>query len=254
MATERCASSWQVKAAAGEPVAVIRVKNLQGNVFGPMDAWGRPGRQQPVLVSADFHFRQPFDSSSARDELSPDTVHYGLLSKAIAEVIAPKLHQGDAHGDGAKAMGYSLDEYVHLIWKRLTGQRFPNDLPALAMLSQPALVDVRKLSFMRITLSLPKASLLGQGVSFSCSAVFKDHVLSVLDGSLYGGCLRIHGLRVPTLIGVNPNERQAKQMVIADIELDSLTSAVEAYTHLESCVVQVRRSKVKPFSFRLGDD
>ncbi|KLU87755.1 hypothetical protein MAPG_06748 [Magnaporthiopsis poae ATCC 64411] len=52
-------------------------------------------------------------------------------------------------------------------------------------------------------------------------------------------CLRLHGLRVPTLIGVNPNERLAKQFVVTDIEIDKFDYAPDVYTALEALAVKI---------------
>ena len=55
----------------------------------------------------------------------------------------------------------------------------------------------------------------------------------------YARCLRFHGLRVPTLIGVNPNEREAKQMVVVDVEIDRFDALEDIHTELESLIVAV---------------
>ena len=77
----------QVRQTGGEPNAVVRVRNLQYTIKGPQDAWGRPGRPQPVLVSAEVSLYQPFKSSSSKDVVASDTVHYGLLSKSILATL-----------------------------------------------------------------------------------------------------------------------------------------------------------------------
>ncbi len=83
---------------------------------------------------------------------------------------------------------------------------------------------------------LPKASLLGAGVSFK-GAFGYDEKHEGLSG--YSMTLTLHELRVPTLIGVNPNERLAKQMVVATVEMDRYDRMVDAYCRLEELVVKV---------------
>src|SRR3954462_13724068 len=80
-------TQWEVRAVAGEPKAVVRVRNLQAIVQGGTDAWGRPGKAQPALISAEISFVHPFGTVCSDDRLSPETVHYGKLSKAILEAI-----------------------------------------------------------------------------------------------------------------------------------------------------------------------
>jgi hypothetical protein len=89
---------------------------------------------------------------------------------------------------------------------------------------------------LEITIMLPKASLLGAGVSFK-GAFGYDEKHEGLSG--YSMTLTLHELRVPTLIGVNPNERLAKQMVVATVEMDRYDRMVDAYCRLEELVVKV---------------
>ena len=78
-------SAPRAGAEAGEPVAVVRVRDLQGQGAVPVgrDAWGRPGRPQPVLLSAEVSFARPFGAASEGDRLGAETVHYGTLSKSL---------------------------------------------------------------------------------------------------------------------------------------------------------------------------
>lgn len=55
----------------------------------------------------------------------------------------------------------------------------------------------------------------------------------------YARCLGLHGLRVPTLIGVNSNERAAKQMVVVHVEIDRFDVQEDIHTELESTIVEV---------------
>lgn len=47
-------TTWSVKAAAGEPLAVISVRDFQTITHMCADAWGRQGKEQPILVTAEL--------------------------------------------------------------------------------------------------------------------------------------------------------------------------------------------------------
>ena len=49
-------------------------------------------------------------------------------------------------------------------------------------------------------------------------------------------------MRVPTLIGVNANEKRAKQIVKADIEVERVVACPDQYCELEAVVVKVRET------------
>jgi dihydroneopterin aldolase len=239
MADTREVSFWEAKAAAGEPVAAVRIKNLQSSIVGPPDAWGRPGKQQPVLVSVDIHFRDAFDSSSARDQLNADTVHYGQLSKAILEVIVPVSHQQEVQGSYIEVDRSSLRFHSGLLWRRLTGIHPLNPNGRDAGPPEPVLININRLAYMCITLRLPKASLLGEAITFSEALCLKNDLLTQFPPILYNSCLRIHRLRVPTLVGVNSNERQMKQAVVVDVAVDGVVGTSDFYPVLESLTVKV---------------
>ena len=59
------------------------------------------------------------------------------------------------------------------------------------------------------------------------------------DTEAYSMTLKLHRLRIPTLIGVNSNERLAKQIVLSNIELDFWSMASDLYNELEEIVVKV---------------
>lgn len=225
-------TSWQVKTAAGEPSAIIRVKNLQSSISGPHDAWGRQGRPQPLLVSAEVLLNQPFGSSSATDAVESDTVHYGLLSKAILATLG-RLQATSAQGGAASS---TLHQVLNNIWMDLTG--FDVNGTKLVESSKPFL-KMTVIRHLNVSVSLPKASLLGSGVELSASAVFQEQASGLLSVMARGMTLKLLQLRVPTLIGVNDNERLAKQVVAADIGIERHHGEDDTYTQLEAVVVDV---------------
>ncbi|KAI1640411.1 serine/threonine-protein kinase psk1 [Biscogniauxia mediterranea] len=245
-------SAWQVRAEAGEPVAVVRVRNLQSALPIGRDAWGRSNKLQPVLLSSEVSFAQPFCSASADDKLNAETVHYGTLSKTIlgslelwgqgqgqgnrtktpaAEVVAATGSAADA----TQVDGPTTADVFELLWVRMTGWVLDGSRVALPADQLPFL-DAARLRSLSLTLHLPKASLLGAGVSLTAAACFQEAPVKNPLRS-YSRTLRIHGLHVQALIGINPNERQAKQMIVVDVEIERFDVADDIHTELERTVV-----------------
>lgn len=240
-ADQRIRSTWQARAAAGEPFAVVRVRNLQATVYAAQDAWGRDGKPQPLLVSAEISLRDPFGDSSVSDKVAGDTVHYGILSKAILASLERYQKPPPNQDDGRS--GTTLRDVLETIWSGLTGLAINGTGPgSFGENAKAALLDISRISTMAITVTLPKGSLLGSGVSLTATSVFDTHVGTNGDKQsrtdVFGICLGIHDLRIPTLIGVNSNERLAKQIVAVNIEMDKFNYAPDAYAALEALVVK----------------
>lgn len=225
--------SWKVRAAAGDAPATIRVSRLQSSISGPSDAWGRTGRPQPVLISAEVVLNRPFGSSSSADAVESDTVHYGLLSKRILSTLSALDHR-------SPSVPWRLEDVLTCIWKDLTGLTLHETRPDMPV-SEPFL-HVSLLRLLCITVHLPKASLLGAGLSYMGVAAFDGRNTS-WPTELSGVRLTMHDIKVPTLIGVNDNERQAKQVVIASLEIEEFTDPTQQHHLLESLVVRVRMSR-----------
>ncbi|KAI1767578.1 Dihydroneopterin aldolase-domain-containing protein [Hypoxylon sp. FL1150] len=264
-------STWRALADAGEPVAVVRVRNLQGAIPVGRDAWGRPGKLQPVLLSSSVSFAAPFaaqpESSGNTDKLDDGTVHYGTLSKTLLGSLElwgqannkPKTAGGGpmenvtaattiaATGSAAEVQTPRTADVAELLWVRMTGRVVDGSQIALP-LDQLPFLDASKLRSLALTVQLPKASLLGAGVSLTTTASFREDVMKGgEDGKdedsnknplrSYSRSLRIAGLHVPTLVGVNSNERKAKQMLIADVEIDRFDVADDIHSDLEKMIV-----------------
>ncbi|KAI0409422.1 Dihydroneopterin aldolase-domain-containing protein [Xylaria palmicola] len=238
-------SAWQVHAEAGEPRAVVRVRDLQSVMVAGRDAWGRTAKPQPVLLSSEVSFARPFETASACDALSPETVHYGSLSKTLLGGMAPFSRSLDAtttaaatDGGGGGGAPRTADVF-EMLWVLMTGRVLDGSRVALPPDQLPFL-DAARLRSLGLTLHLPKASLLGAGVSLTTTACFCD--AGGGEGRRnplrsYARCLRLHALRVPTLIGVNANERTARQMVVVDVEIDRFDVREDIHAELEGAVV-----------------
>ncbi|KXJ95734.1 Dihydroneopterin aldolase-domain-containing protein [Microdochium bolleyi] len=260
-------STFQVRAQAGEPVAVVRVRNLAATIPCGRDAWGRSGKVQPVLLSSELSFRSGFQTSSADDRLvDSETVHYGNLSKTLLAGVEGLSSAGAAASNTTTSSTPSSSAIFELLWVRLTGRVLDGSRVALP-LDQVPFLDAAALRSLSLTINLPKASLLGAGVSLTSTASFKDrdtllgggdddnndkntNAKSKDDGdepekkknplTAYARSLRISGLHVPTLIGVNDNERKARQMLVAEVEIDRFDiTGDDVHDQIERVVVEV---------------
>ncbi|KAK8056034.1 hypothetical protein PG993_001261 [Apiospora rasikravindrae] len=243
-------TNWQVAAGAGEPVAVVRVRNLQGTLPVGRDAWGRANKAQPALLSTEVSFQQPFHAAAAGDNVaSGDTAHYGNLSKRLREGLdqlsasAQPPTNPDAVRKADAGEGPSAADAFEMLWVTLTGRVVDGSRRALP-LDQVPFLDAGKLRSLTLTVELPKASLLGEGVALAVTACFKTGLAEEKTNPLqsYARSLRIHGLHIPTLIGVNANERQAKQMVVADVEIDRLDTTKDIHPEVEKLVFETMES------------
>lgn len=215
-------SSQEPKSLSHLPT-IVRVKNLQAIIEGPQDAWGRINRPQPLFLTASVGFSEAFGASSAGDALNSDTVHYGLLAKALGATL---------HRLAGKQTSMALRNFADALWKDLTG--FDTRGERTGSVRGEAFLDPKLVSGVEIVARLPKASLVGSGASLTTRAWFEKGDL--VSRSV---ALQIHDLRVPTLIGVNANERLAKQVVVANIEVENLDDAVDKYCGIEEVVVSV---------------
>ncbi|KAI0817798.1 Dihydroneopterin aldolase-domain-containing protein [Xylaria sp. FL0064] len=252
-------NAWQVRADAGEPRAIVRVRNLQSVMVAGRDAWGRASKPQPVLLSSEVSFARPFETASTDDSVNAETVHYGNLSKTLLsgmELFSSSPSSSSLSGSNKKAEASNAKggdggvvppphtaDVFELLWVKMTGRVVDGSRVALP-LDQVPFLDATKLRSLALTLHLPKASLLGDGVSLTTAACFAD--AEDLAGEKkrnplrsYARCLRLHGLRVPTLIGVNFNERAAKQMVVVDVEIDRFDVREDIHSELEGAIVAV---------------
>lgn len=241
-------TQWEVRAIAGEPKAVVRVRNLQAIVQGGTDAWGRPGKAQPALISAEISFVHPFGTVCSDDRLTAETVHYGKLSKAILEAIDDLNNEPPPPGTDNQPgpdVSPTMKDVLDMIWARLTGLPVDGNAEEFSGSEETPFLNLLFIRYMSINLTFPKASLLGEGVSLTASTLYGPFAGGY--GCLrYALSLRLVNLKVPTLVGVNPNERHNKQFVVADVELDNFICLEDMYTELEKGVVSVRHGIAGP--------
>ncbi|VUC34443.1 unnamed protein product [Clonostachys rosea] len=213
-------TAWETQVAAGEPAATIKLQNLQVIVKGPKDSWGRVNQPLPALVSAEISKGTAFSDSAAGDAVCSDTVHYGLLSKHLQKIFSSFEPRPE---------GWQLSNLLEAVWEQLTGFQLLESETADS--ASKAFLGSSSFQHLKVTIHLPKASLLGNGVSLTGSA------------SMTGGApqsrarvLRIHDLRIPTLIGVNEHEKKQRQIVIANVEVEKWTAREDGYGQLEAVI------------------
>ncbi|KAK1782073.1 Dihydroneopterin aldolase-domain-containing protein [Copromyces sp. CBS 386.78] len=238
-------SDFHVRSQAGEPCAAVSVRNLSTNLYAASDAWGRKctAAPQPCLISAQVHFKQPFGTAAANDQLGADTVHYGNLSKAILERMkrftVPRGEQqqqssGTGTGTGSDSTTFTLAYVIHDLWVGLTGWAHFGSVKE----EEKPFLDLSTVKFLSLTVTLPKASLLGDGVSMTCSQFFKNGPGDKMRENPISASLKIHNLKVPTLVGVNPHERRAKQFVTTSVNVERYFRMDDYYAELERVVVK----------------
>ncbi|ERS95140.1 hypothetical protein HMPREF1624_08350 [Sporothrix schenckii ATCC 58251] len=230
-------TAWDVQAAIGEPRAVIRVRGLQATL-GPgagQDAWGRNGRPQPAVLSAEAVLAAPFPEAANTDQVAGDTVHYGTLSKAVLK----SLKRWDEERPPTGLLHVLDGLWIDLTGRMATGAKpsSPDAPPSQDPSQNPPLLSASVVRSLSVTVLLPKATLVGEGVSLTSAGVLARAAKGTAP--IASNTLRLHRLRVPTLVGVHPHERTAKQAVVADIALDRFTEYEDVYTRLEAFVVQI---------------
>ena len=221
--------SWELIQKAGQPHSTIRVRNLQTSLVIGRDAWGREGKAQPVLISASVSLREPFQSASNEDAVTGSTVHYGILSKRILDSC--KRFSKSEHG----RTPIILSELAQKIEHGLTREQVASS----GLTPAPALLPSSIVKLLEIKIMLPKASLLGEGVSSTDLSLYA-HSEEGRGSAEKAYVLTLHDLKIPTLIGVNLNERLSKQLVVATIKIDGFYPNKSNFYHvLEEIVVKV---------------
>ncbi|KAI5193537.1 hypothetical protein E4T42_07063 [Aureobasidium subglaciale] len=180
----------------------IRVEDLSLQ-YAPksgVDAWGRE-KQQPVLLSVSLSFHRGFDSAASQDALDESTMHYGILSKNLRSLKPVQSWE-------------TLDELAHRIHQAIL------DTPPGASLIQSCQIEIK----------LPKASLLGDCANYVYFVEGEEHI---------GRVLHLSRIFIPTLIGVNDNERTAKQKLFVSVWIDRIQADdSQSYPELERIITQ----------------
>ncbi|GAB7350206.1 hypothetical protein MBLNU459_g0865t1 [Dothideomycetes sp. NU459] len=175
----------------------VRDLSFQYSPHHGLDAWGRE-KEQPVLLSVSLSFRKSYDTAASNDALDASTIHYGILAKNLR---------------GLKSDGdwQSLDELANRVHKTIMATPPGRDL----------------IESCQIEIKMPKASLLGEYVTYV-------HHKSDDEESRM---LHLSNVFLPTLIGVNSNERKSKQKLFVSLWIGGVAADdAETYTELEQSI------------------
>ncbi|KAK4158443.1 Dihydroneopterin aldolase-domain-containing protein [Chaetomidium leptoderma] len=226
----------RLRALCPDPPATVQIRNLTTTLqHSGHDAWNRAGKAQPCQISASVAFAAPFATAAAHDRLGADTVHYGTLSKAVlASVGRSEVESAPSPPPLSWDVKRGVWDVLRWVWVDLTGVEVDGTLVGGGS-SSSYLLDVKKVRLLSVTVSLPKASLLGDGVSLTMSGAFEQGSGRMEARAM---ALEVSRLKVPTLVGVNDNERLAKQFVVATVTVEGFTPQEDLYTEIERDVVK----------------
>ena len=241
-------TSWDIAKELGRPPAKISVRNLEAIIQVGKDAWGRERKVQPVLISATVSLRRPFGFASMQDTVNDSTIHYGSLSKVILEAAQDFHDQGGVSTkNGKQSSVKALMDHIkaNLHTRSLSGSTYHTNRPSLSVPASIAstLLDRALVSLLELEIRLPKALLNSMTGVSRLSTTFFGHIGEALDHrECWGMSLVLRNLQISTLIGVNLNERLAKQLVIANVEIDVWITEQDVYNELEEIVVKVSQT------------
>lgn len=256
----------EVMASAGYSFkhSTINVKNLQSNALVGTDLWGgrdsknRSNRFQPMLLSLGVSLRDRFNAAAQNDRLDDGTVNYSTLSKTVFKVL--KSRGADRNDLSSHLSGWpgieidwSLQDLLDWTFVYLTGRRANGSVPDAAsahmyirdgcpclggpMYERP-LLSIESLQELEMSVVLPKGTLLSEGVELTVASGYLPGQRAYHEAP-YRATLKLHNIRIPTLIGLNANERLAKQMVICSVSVDPYCVVdMDYYNHLEQLVVK----------------
>ena len=194
---------WNAHAAQSESTDKIVVQDLAVTVNAGTDVWGRKKKQR-ALISVTVTLGKPFSTASSTDSVDESTVHYGTLSKALQARIQDDSLEWMSTAD--------LSISIAGIVRTAAGS---TDIFAIE-------TDVCYL----------KGSMFGDGAGHTTSIITQ---LGVYSNMMY-----LRNVRVPCLIGVNSNERTAKQPVVVNVWIDCVpASRVDDYAALENILFEV---------------
>jgi dihydroneopterin aldolase len=175
----------EISTPSHEPIDHVYLKDFQlSAVVGP-DAWGRPGKEQPVLISLKW-----FHELSGNDDIQ-DTLSYSKISKDIVSSM------NDRRANFESAQGL-VDFIVYVAtskgWKGLA---------------------------LQIKIHLPKTILqANNGLTFTRTYMMQDkRSIGAFKYDLYPKAT-IDDIQVSCIIGVNPHEREIKQTVRIDVAIE----------------------------------
>jgi dihydroneopterin aldolase len=196
---------WDVEVARSGRFDKIMIQNLEVTVNAGKDAWGRP-KVQRAHISVTVTLNEQFGSAATTDTVDGSTIHYGTLSKML---------QADLQN--------RKSEWASTL--TLAGD-IANSVKKVA--------DSTPIYALETNICYLKGSMFGDGAGFTASRIMQN-------SCLHSYVLFLRNVRIPCLIGVNPNERKHQQPVVLNIWIDCVhDSRTDDYAQLESFLFMVR--------------
>ncbi|KAF1831284.1 hypothetical protein BDW02DRAFT_572204 [Decorospora gaudefroyi] len=190
-------AQWDAEAVQSGHYDKIMVQNLDVVVNAGKDVWGRPKRQR-AFISVTLTLGKQFTSASSTDSVDSSTVHYGTLSKAI-----------QAHFQRDDLAWMSTAELSLAVSQCVRNVAGSTDIYAI-----------------ETNVCYLKGSMFGEGAGHVTSSIEKSGTRSSV--------MYLRNVRIPSLIGVNSNERLQKQPVDVNIWVDNMAeSRIDDYPQLE---------------------
>ena len=166
-------------------VDAVFLRGIKTNVVFNEDAWGRPGKSQPISVAVEIAPKESLEVAGKDDDVSK-TVDYGKLYKQITKILEGPLST-------EKELAIQIATLIH-------------------PLSQSYDINVQ----------LPKAVLrTTEGIQFRLASVNAPQPMGE-DVKVHVLRYRIAGVRIGCIIGVNAHERLRKQDLVLAIEFQDI--------------------------------
>jgi len=191
---------WDAQLAHSGRYDKILVDNLEVSVNAGTDVWGRKKKQR-ATISVVVTLGQHFTSASTTDTVDQSTIHYGTLSRAIQARLL----------DGASEWVSSAT------------------LSAIILDSVRGMAGSTCIHAIQTTIKYVKGSMFGESIGYTTCNNERDGTKS--------NTLCLQNVRIPCLIGVNPNERLRKQPVVVNLWVDCISDdRVDDYAQLEQVI------------------
>lgn len=238
------------------PHSQIHVRNLTFPALIGADPWGRiESRQninQPVKLSARISLLTPFETASETDTVDSSTVHYGILAKEILKLASNR----STTAINTVQNDWSINDLVDWLVLYLTGTSYgyptyatrdtlataarytiDGGIPCLERDARfkPSLIKPQHVQELEFVVNLEKGSLLSEEIELQKKVGFgKDSEV------FWCSTLRLKDMKIPCLVGVNRNERTARQIVVASVEVEPyVCKGRDFYPELEEIVFKV---------------
>ena len=195
----------------------ISIKGLSADGAVGVDAWGRD-KTQPFKISIRVKLAGWLDYAAYEDNVNDSTINYGSTSK---RVLAGLSEYGNVLGN--------LHDLSSLV--AIFGGLYGSEA------AKAWVIDV----------DLPKASAMGSAIRYQSCVAKGDVGLTVTN------VLHLADITVPTIVGLNPHERQMRQPVAVNVWIGptSLCEDPHQYVSVEEVIVKVCTS-TSPYALDQG--